>query len=167
MFGRSSDKYSCLSDAYSTTSWLDHFICSYDLHTKIVEIQIHEKSPSSGHLPVYVNFTLDTGSTINNSSNVSVGDESIPFVKYKEAKASDSDIEEYRQGTCTYRKSSHIVVPAAIYCKDDSCKDSEHRNQIEEYYDNMCNVLSSVGKLTIPTCRFRCSQKFIVPGYIA
>ena len=99
MFGRSSDKYSYVSDAYSTTSWLDHFICSYDLHTKIVEMQILEKSPSSGHLPVYANFTLDTGSTINHSGNVSDGDESIPFVKYQWAKASDSDIEEYRQGT--------------------------------------------------------------------
>ena len=152
MFGRSSDKYTYVSDAHSATSWLDHFICSYDLHTRIVEMQILENSPSSDHLPVYAEFMLDIGSTINNSSNVSVGDESIPFVKYQWAKASDSDIEEYRQGT--YRKLSHIVVPAAIYCKDSSCKDCEHTYQIEEYYDNMWNALSSIGKLTIPTCRF-------------
>ena len=107
--------------------------------------------------------TLDIGSTIYNSSNVSVGDESIHFVKYQWAKASDSDMEEYRQGT--YRNLSHIVVPAAIYCKDASCKDCEHRHQIEEYYDNMCKALSSIGKLTIPTCRFMCSQEFTVPGF--
>ena len=92
----------------------------------------------SDHLPVYAKFTFDIGSTINNSNNVSVGDESIPFVKYQWAKASDSDIEEYRQGT--YRKLNHIVVPAAIYCKDASCKDCEHKHQIEKYYDNMCNA---------------------------
>ena len=57
------------------------------------------------------------------------------------------------------------MVPAAIYFKDASCKDCEHRHQIEEYYDNMCNVLLSVDKLTIPTCRFRCSQEFIFPGF--
>ena len=104
MIGRCSDKYTYVSDAHSTTSWLDHFICSYDLHTRIVEMQILEKNPSSDHLhvPVYAKFTLDIGSTINISSNVSVGDEFIPFVKYQWAKASDSDIEEYRQGT--YRK---------------------------------------------------------------
>ena len=88
-------------------------------------MQILEKSPSSNHLPVYVNFMLDIGSTISDFSNVSGGEESIPFVKYQLAKASDSDIEEYRQGT--YRKLSHIVVSAAIYCKDASCKDCEHR----------------------------------------
>ena len=58
---------------------------------------------------------------------------------------------------------SHIVVPAAFYCKDASCKNNENRHQLEEYYNNMCNVLSTVNKLNIPTCRFRCSQEFIVP----
>ena len=29
----------------------------------------------------------------------------------------------------------------------------------------MCTALSSISKLTIPTCRFRCSQEFIVPGF--
>ena len=101
MFGRSSDKYTYVSDAHSTTSWLDHFICSYDLHTRIVDLQILEKSPSSDHLPVYAKFMLDIGSTINNSSNVSVSDDSIPFVQYQWAKASDVDIEEYRQGILT------------------------------------------------------------------
>ena len=120
-----------MSDVHTTTSWLDHFICSYDLHARIVEMQILEKSPSSNHLPVYVNFMLDIGSTISDFSNVSGGEEYIPFVvtdgllHYQWAKASDSDIEEYRQGT--YRKLSHIVVSAAIYCKDASCKDCEHR----------------------------------------
>ena len=44
LFGRSSDKYTYVSDAHSrpTTSWLDHFICGYDLHTRIVEMQILE-----------------------------------------------------------------------------------------------------------------------------
>ena len=54
-------------------------------------MQILEKSPSCDHLPVYAKFTLDIGSTINNSSNVSVGDVSFPFVKYQWAKASDSE----------------------------------------------------------------------------
>ena len=57
-FGRCSDKYTYVSDAHSTTSWLDHVICSYDLHTKILEMQILEKSPSSDHLPIYANFCL-------------------------------------------------------------------------------------------------------------
>ena len=29
----------------------------------------------------------------------------------------------------------------------------------------MCNALSIINKLTIPTCRFRCSQEFIVPDF--
>ena len=50
-----------MSDAHSTTLWLDHFICSYDLHTRIVELQLLEKSASSDHLPDHAKFTLDIG----------------------------------------------------------------------------------------------------------
>ena len=96
-FGRCSDKYTYVSDAHSTTSWLDHFICSYDLHTKILEMQILEKSPSSDHLSIYAKFLFDIGLSNHNEGNVSASNDSIPFVKYQWAKASDIDIEGYRQ----------------------------------------------------------------------
>ena len=53
-FGRDSDKYTYVSDAHGTTSWLDHFICSHDLHSNIVEMKILEKNPCSDHLPIYM-----------------------------------------------------------------------------------------------------------------
>ena len=90
---RAHAEYSCLFQLIKLINPL-----KYDLHTRIVEMQILEKSPSSEHLPVYAKFMLDIRYTINNSSNVSVGDESIPFVKDQWAKASDSDIGEYRRG---------------------------------------------------------------------
>ena len=33
------------------------------------------------------------------------------------------------------------------------------------YYDSICNVLTDVSKMTIPTTRFKCSKDFIVPGF--
>ena len=33
------------------------------------------------------------------------------------------------------------------------------------YYDSICKVLTNVGKLTIPTNKFKCSQDYIVPGF--
>ena len=105
------------------------------------------------YITSYAKFTLDIGSAINNSNNVSVGDESIPFAKYQWAKASDSDIEEYRRGT--YRKLSHTVVPVQLFIV--RMLRVRIVNIDIRLRDNRCNVLSSVGKLTIPTCRFRCS----------
>ena len=35
VFGRLSQQFTYVSDAHNTTSWLDHFICSYDLHVSV------------------------------------------------------------------------------------------------------------------------------------
>ena len=126
-------------------------------------MQILEKSPSSDHLPIYAKFLFDIGLSNHNEGNISASNDSIPFVKYQWAKASDIDIEGYRQGT--HRKLSEVTVPAAIFCKNVSCKDSEHIRHIDEYYNSLCNVLTEVSKITIPTCRYKCAQEFIVPGF--
>ena len=41
-----------VSDAHSTTSWLDHIICSHDVKCKMTVIEILDKLPSSDHLPL-------------------------------------------------------------------------------------------------------------------
>ena len=35
LFGRISQQFVYVSDAHSTTYWLNHFICRYDLHVSI------------------------------------------------------------------------------------------------------------------------------------
>ena len=42
-FGRVSDQFTYVSDAHGTTSWLDHFTCSHDLHCIIVDMKIFDK----------------------------------------------------------------------------------------------------------------------------
>ena len=79
------------------------------------------------------------------------------------AKASDINIEGYRHGT--HWKLSEVTVLAAIFYKDVSCKDTKHIRQTDEYYNSLCNVLTEVSKMTIPICRFKCVQEFIVPGF--
>ena len=59
VFGRLSKQFTYVRDAHGTTSWLEHFICSYDLHVNIFDMQILYKSPSSDYLPVRAKFILD------------------------------------------------------------------------------------------------------------
>ena len=80
---------------------------------RILEMLILEKSPSSDHLPIYVKFLFDIGLSNHNEGNVSPSNDSIPFVKYQWARASDIDIEGYRQGT--HRKLSEVPLHAAIF----------------------------------------------------
>ena len=162
-FGRDSDKYTYVSDAHGTTSWLDHFICSHDLHSNIVEMKILEKNPCSDHLPIYAKFTLDFCSKIIDSSTVTDRDAMFPSINCQWAKATDLDLENYRQGT--HSKLRSITVPSIVYCKDARCKNDQHRHLIDLYYDSICNVLTDVSKMTIPTTRFKCSKDFIVPGF--
>ena len=45
-------QFTNVSDAHSTTSWLDHIICSFDFYSIISDLFILDKLPSSDHLPV-------------------------------------------------------------------------------------------------------------------
>ena len=109
-----------------------------------------KRAPRSDHLPIYAKFLFDIGVSNHNEGNVTASNDSIPFVKYQWAKASDMEREGYRQGT--RRKLSKVTVPTAIFCKKVSCKDSEHKLQID-YNNSLCNILTEVRKITILTCR--------------
>ena len=51
-YGRTSNQFTYVSDAHSTTSWLDHIICSFDFYSIISDLFILDKLPSSDHLPL-------------------------------------------------------------------------------------------------------------------
>ena len=65
----------------------------------------------------------------------------------------------------TQSRLSHITKPEVVHCNDVRCNDEQHRHHIDMYYDSICMVLTSVGKVTIPTNKFKCSQGYIVPGF--
>ena len=58
LLGRLSEKFTFVSDAHSTTSWLDHFICSHDLHQRITTLHILDKTPCSDHMPIMLYLIL-------------------------------------------------------------------------------------------------------------
>ena len=58
LLGRFSEQFTFVSDAHSTTSWLEHYICSHDLHQRITTLHILDKSPYSDYLPIHAVFIL-------------------------------------------------------------------------------------------------------------
>ena len=126
-------------------------------------MKIFEKNPCSDHLLIYAKFTLDFSSKIIYSGTVTDRDAMLPIINCQWAKATDLDLENYRQGT--HSMLSRITVPSIVYCKDARCTHDQHRHLIDVYYASICNVLTDVSKLTVPTTRFKCSQDFIVPGF--
>ena len=57
-YGRDSGQFTYVSDAHFTTSWLDHVLCSQDIHSKLDSVKILDKLPSSDHLPIYITFNV-------------------------------------------------------------------------------------------------------------
>ena len=126
-------------------------------------MKILDKSPCSDHLPIYAKLKLDIELSVIASSRVPASDVTFPTINYQWAKATDVDVENYRHGTQS--RLSHITIPEVVYCNDVRCNDEQHRHHIDMYYDSICKVLTNVGKLTIPTNKFKCSQDYIVPGF--
>ena len=59
MLGRNSGFYTSVSDAHHSTSWLDHVMCSSNMHSVIGSIiYVIGKLPSSDHLPLVVTFSM-------------------------------------------------------------------------------------------------------------
>ena len=138
VFGRLSQQFTYVSDAHSTTSWLDHFICSYNLHVIVFDMQLLDMSPSSDYLPVRAKFKLyctmiDSDGT-KDSSNVAMS-----VMNFQWAKATDVHIDKYNSNTHMILKT--IDVPGAIFCKDANCKDDHHNSDIDAYYSSICDAL--------------------------
>ena len=92
VFGRLSKQFTYDSDAHSTTSWLDHFICSYDLHVSIFDMQILDKSPSSDHLPVRAKFNLDCIKCDSDSCDDAKNNSNMPVINFQWTKTTDVHI---------------------------------------------------------------------------
>ena len=143
-------------------SWII-FICSYDLHVNIFDMQILDKSASSDHLPVCANFKLDCIMCDSDSCDGAKYNSNIPVTNYQWTKATDVHIDKYNSSIHINLKT--IDIPDAIFRKDVDCKLDDHIRDIDAYYSSICDALIVASKAHIPSCNFRCSQDYVVPGF--
>ena len=59
-YGRTSGKFTHVSNAHSTTSWLDHVICSHDMQARLHSVDILDMLPSFDHVPLSVVFNFNS-----------------------------------------------------------------------------------------------------------
>ena len=59
LLGRLSEQFTFVSNAHSTTSWLDHFICNHYLQQSITCLHILDLTLCSDHLPIHAVCNLD------------------------------------------------------------------------------------------------------------
>ena len=77
-----------VSDAHHSTSWLDHVICSSNMHSAIGGINVVDKLPSSDHLPLVVTFSMKVvDSACVTSAHVNRGNEACQTTDWSNATA--------------------------------------------------------------------------------
>ena len=59
-YGRTSGKFTHVSNAHGTTSWLDHVICSHDMQARLHSVDILDMLPSSDHVPLSIVFNFNS-----------------------------------------------------------------------------------------------------------
>ena len=159
-YGRTSNQFTYVSDAHSTTSWLDHIICSFDFYSIISDLFILDKLPSSDHLPLCCTCRFELDLELSDSSGVGV---IVPTTNYQWCKASYAEIDNYRLRSQILL--SEINIPDVVRCYNTASVCNEHKVQLDDYYSSICEALRKASIKSIPTNIFKCSSDYIVPGF--
>ena len=106
-----SGQFTYVSDAHSTTSWLDHIICSHGINSKITSMNILDKIPSSDHLPLKVKIDVYFNYAFN---FIDVNACPTDIISYKWSKYTPNDL--YQYCCTTYNLFSDIYVTPSVKC---------------------------------------------------
>lgn len=63
------DSYTYVSEAWNTTSWLDHCICTADAHESIVNVEILYGTAATDHMPISVMLNIEKLPEITKKGN--------------------------------------------------------------------------------------------------
>lgn len=158
--GPDSGTFTYVSAAHNTTSWLDHIICSNDMHCLLSNIKVLDNVPTSDHLPLACEWDFHVDTDKQPHHNVSVNSDIHKGFKWE--RASDDCIHQYC--LITKQKLNDIKIPHdALSCNDVNCIVDSHRQDLDCFYNSICNALLSSSKVCIDTVKS--SKNHNVPGW--
>ena len=118
-------------------SWLDHIVTSLDMHNSINNIEVLYGIADEDHIPVMFNISVSSIPKLtsdNNSHTSKINWDCIPQNKLK----------EYCNKTSA--KFDNIKVPVnAICCSNCNCTEDSHKEELEQFYNNIVNCLKFLG----------------------
>jgi len=160
--GKNNSNFTYVSDAHSTTSWLDHYVCSFSAHNEITLMQILDKLPSSDHLPLAAVFQHDDTIHVD-TDDTDVDDQADNTCNWH--KATTDDCARYEHITRTHLNGVHIPT-SALTCTDSTCSDVSHRQSLHSMYNEVRDVLYRSGISSVPiNSRSSGTSQFVIPGW--
>lgn len=131
------DSFSYCSEAHSSTSWLDHVICTADAHAMIGCMKILYEA-TTDHFPLEMTLETDRLPELTNESN-------NDFVaKIDWTRLSPEEVLSYCGRTDTFLNKVHIPTDA-IVCHV-KCKHAKHCNDLCVMYSSIVSALSEASR---------------------
>ena len=153
-----SNSYTYVSHAWSTTSWLDHIVCTKDVIDSVTEIAIDYNCIISDHHPLACKLEIDVLPTSCSKSFANDFNHKLAWDKL-----SIGLLEKYRCDT-SVMLNNNINVPVGLKCSNPNCTEMSHRKDIEQFYMYLVNALSSCGDKLV-TAKHKSKSEYSVPGW--
>lgn len=137
----STESYTHISEAWHTTSWLDHCLSTADAHASLMNMEILYNVSTSDHIPVKMVVRLECIPATAKSANT----RSSGSCKLDWASLSCDDLDSY----CNYSDQllSNVYIPIeALSCKDYNCTNNNHKSCISAMYTDIISCLLEASK---------------------
>lgn len=124
--------FTYISDAWGTTSWIDHCLCSAEICKVVKCVSVDYSFIMSDHRPIIVE--------IEGSKLPSTEGYSHEKIFQHKIKWNDNGVQtKYRENTDILLRK--IRVSDSLYCKDAMCDRGTHKGNIDELYYEIVNCL--------------------------
>lgn len=152
-----SQTFSYLSAAHDTTSWLDHLICSKNLHSLISDISVNHSLCFYDHFPIgfVLNVSLQQRVTVNN-------DPVELFINW--TGLTESDKKQFSDNIGLEFMKGELYCFDALYCTKYGCTSELHRAQLECAIKLFKSVLLKNSNIFIKKKRNHTGSN-VVPGW--
>ena len=150
-----SDSFTYVSSSWGTVSWLDHAVCSADMHSIISSIGVAYGIAQDDHMPVCLDLNISSLPSLSERNVAESGSINWDRVDYQE-------LELYRDATDYYL--SELKIPSAVKCIDVNCKVSTHVHDAYALYEGVVNCLRIAGQEIGLVGRAN-GTKFAKPGW--
>ena len=149
------ESYTHVSEAWHTTSWLDHCISTSDAHDCIEKAEILYGLATADHIPVSLTININGLPALASNAR----QEPIELLVW--AKLTDADLQYFKTLTDVLLKNIKLPIDA-IMCGNVNCNDISHKNELCAMYDEIVKCLHDGSE---PLKRKKEKQYKVRPGW--
>ena len=157
------DSFTYLCPARSTTSWLDHILCTCGIAEGISDVYVNYEMALFDHFPLHFNFDFKLESNVclsnegDDNTNDAMMNKMVDWGKVSEA--NKNYIKSYIDNGII---SSNILYHEVFQCKIKNCTNVKHIKYIDEIFESMKSLLLD----STEEFSFVKNNKFvIIPGW--